>query len=256
MLGASEDEGSLYVTVLEDPAEQRAVEGAERTRLEAETVRRVSALLLRLFEASDPRRGRLDNETVRGILDEGARRVTAELEDHPLIQARLKGTIGKVYRSLAMYDRAEALLTESLLIRERILGSGDPAVARNLVHLAWVLLLKQDVARAGELVKRAHRIQTETLEPDHPDLALSLIGIGILHALDKKFDRAKEMYLRSLAIADRYPDRVDPGTAWAADNLGALMLTEGRFEEAAQLGERAEETLRAADEYLRGLCDD
>jgi serine/threonine protein kinase/tetratricopeptide (TPR) repeat protein len=222
-------------------AERRAVEEAERTRHEAETVRQVSSLLLRVFEVSDPRRGRLDSDTVQEILDEGALQVSAELENYPLIQARLKGTIGRVYRSLGMYDRAEGHLTESLAIRERLLGPDDPVVAINLVHLAWVLLFKQDFVRAGELVQRAYQIQTDALDPDHPDLALTLIGIGILHSRAGQLEKAKEMHSRALAIAERHPERVDPGTAWAADNLAALLVAEGRFDEAERLGERAAE---------------
>ena len=52
--------------------------------------------------------------TAREILDKGAARVMAELEDQPETQAALALAIGKVYQSLGLNDRAQPLLQQSL----------------------------------------------------------------------------------------------------------------------------------------------
>ena len=48
------------------------------------------------------------------LLDKGAVRLESELKDQPLVRGRLLTTIGRVYRSLGLYDRSAATLEKAL----------------------------------------------------------------------------------------------------------------------------------------------
>jgi serine/threonine-protein kinase len=116
----------------------RATRAEAVARTEAETSRQVSDFLVALFEVSDPDEARGNSITAREILDQGADRVTTDLNDQPLIQARLLLTIGDVYRKLGLFADAEGLLERSLEIRRAELGEVHPDVAASLQALATV----------------------------------------------------------------------------------------------------------------------
>ena len=54
------------------------------------------------------------------------RTLDEKFSDRPLIDARLRGTIGQTYRKLGRYERAEPQLEQALEIRERVLGDDHP----------------------------------------------------------------------------------------------------------------------------------
>jgi non-specific serine/threonine protein kinase/serine/threonine-protein kinase len=116
----------------------RAAE-ADRAR-EAETAERVSDFLVGLFEVWDPGEARGNIITAREILDVGAQRIERELEDQPLLQARLLGTLGRVYGGLGLYSEAENVLRRALAIQEEELGEDHPVLASTGLDLSRVLI--------------------------------------------------------------------------------------------------------------------
>ncbi len=82
----------------------------DRANEEAETARQVSDFLISLFEVSDPGEARGETVTAREILETGVERIENELQDQPLVRARLMGTMGSVYDSLGLHADARPLL--------------------------------------------------------------------------------------------------------------------------------------------------
>ena len=82
----------------------------DRANREAEAARQVSQFLVDLFEVSEPGEARGNTITAREILDEGAKRISTDLAAQPLTQARLMGTMGRVYARLGLYDAASPLM--------------------------------------------------------------------------------------------------------------------------------------------------
>src|SRR6202795_1516972 len=70
-------------------AEQRAVAERERSRAEE-----VSSFLVNLFKLSDPQENRGNQVTARELLDSGAKRLRAGLQDQPATKAALLSTVG------------------------------------------------------------------------------------------------------------------------------------------------------------------
>ncbi|MDH3815410.1 MAG: serine/threonine-protein kinase, partial [Acidobacteriota bacterium] len=112
--------------------------GLLKARREADAVRRSADVLEGMFEIMDPARPMGRALTTRQMLDLGAERVNEELEDKPLVQARLLATLGEAYLNLGHFDEALPLVERSLAIREQELGADHPDVAATLNTLGWV----------------------------------------------------------------------------------------------------------------------
>ena len=52
-----------------------------------------------------------------------------EMQDEPLVQAQMLGTMGRVYQSLGKYDTARPLLEQALAIRQAHLPADSVEVA-------------------------------------------------------------------------------------------------------------------------------
>jgi serine/threonine-protein kinase len=76
---------------------------------------------------------------------------------------------------------------------------------------------------ADSLHTRALAIQRETLGPEHPDVAESLVRIGQVRAAQGQPDAAEEAYRSALAV--------DPQQVSARMDLGILLFHQGRFDE-------------------------
>ncbi len=140
----------------------RASEEVVRASREAKAARQVSDFLVGLFEISDPHQASAGTMTAREILDRGAERLRGqELEDQPLLQARLMDTIGSVYGKLGLHEPAVELLAEALEIRRDHLGEDHPDLLRTLEDHALFLRQKGRGQEAATLEARAETAREE-----------------------------------------------------------------------------------------------
>lgn len=136
----------VYLTTL--VVQNRRVSRALATAtVERETAEQVTAFLLGLFEAGDPRAGRTDTITVRSLLDKGDRNAAA-LVRAPAVRARLLDMIGSVRTNLGAFTEARPAFDSALAIRRRVLGDDHPDVAESIAHLAKLDELENRLADA------------------------------------------------------------------------------------------------------------
>ena len=206
-----------------------------RATAEAEAAQQVSDFLVGLFEVSDPGEARGETITAREILDRGAQRLDSELADQPLIEARMKDTIGTVYVELGLYEDASVLLKEALGTREGLLGPDHPDVARSLDHLAGVYWSQGNYEEAEPLFLRSLEIRETVLGPEHPDVAGSLNNLALVYDSQGRYEEAEQLHLRSIEIREKALGPDHPEVASALDNLAILCDDQGRYEEAETL---------------------
>jgi non-specific serine/threonine protein kinase/serine/threonine-protein kinase len=212
----------------------RANLAAERASREAAAAEQVSEFLVEMFTASDTQ---LKGETItaRELLEQGAERIDEELQDQPLVQARLMETIGAVYRSLSLHAQARPLLERSLEIRLELLGEQDPEVAESLLSLAGLELREGEYEAAGPLLERALAINEEILGPDHPAVADCLAALAVY----RHDETSRELYERALAIREKANGPDDPDSAWIIYNLGMTYENDRDYESAREHYERS-----------------
>jgi serine/threonine protein kinase/Tfp pilus assembly protein PilF len=210
----------------------------DRANQEAETARQVSDFLVGLFKVSDPGEARGNSITAREILDKGADRVNRELKGQPLVQGKLMHTIGMVYRSLGLFDRAQDLLEQSLTVRTRTLGPYHTDVGNTLNVLGNIASDKGDLAKAKDLYLRAMAIQEKSLGPDTQEVAACLHNLGLLSWLEADYPEARRLLEQALAIRKKVLGPEHELVATNMEALGAIAFREGDGKKAREIWEQ------------------
>ena len=115
---------------------------------------------------------------MRGLLDAGAERVQKELVGQPEVQAEILTVMGRIYRRLGVYDKAQPLLEQALAIGRPVFGPEHVRVAQSLNDLG-VLLREQGRLRGGDRGPRTgagHAAQAARRR--HADVAVTLVELG------------------------------------------------------------------------------
>jgi tetratricopeptide (TPR) repeat protein len=228
---------------------------AEREALEsAATAEQTSEFLVGLFKSSNPTSGHSRDTKVSEILLSGAEKARSDLNDQPVIQARLLATIGEALMWMDMGEEAQPLIEESLRIRETHLAPDDIELARSYKLLGNVYNWKQEMRTATEdedsarLLERALRIVEAG---DHVD---SYFGANIMQALANKLartdiDRSEQLFERAIRILEELED---PQVAWVLyDYARVKFLISEDTEAARELLERGIAVAEATGDELR-----
>src|SRR5262245_4564414 len=172
---------------------QSALIARERDRANQEAARAqaVTQSLVEMFEVADPGNATGNAITAGELLDQGADKVVRELKDQPVIQANLLDTIGKLYQSIGLYDRAQALLEEALKLRRQALGNESPDVATSLNHLGDVANLNGEYAKSESLFRKALAMRQKLLGKQSLDVADSMNNLGAVLVNRMNFDEAE-----------------------------------------------------------------
>jgi serine/threonine protein kinase/Flp pilus assembly protein TadD len=156
----------------------RARRAETAARQEAEAAKQVSDFLVALFRVSDPGEARGNTITAREILDRGAERISGQLAQQPVVQARMMYTMGEVYVGLGLYGEATRLLDGALGLRREKLGPEDSTVAATLIALGNVAREQGAFDRADSLFGQALDIRRRTLRPNDPRIAAAMKGVA------------------------------------------------------------------------------
>jgi serine/threonine protein kinase/tetratricopeptide (TPR) repeat protein len=216
-----------------------ATVGLIRAREEAETARRVSELLARVFTDLDPgaQMGQMPSTSV--MLDRGVQRIRHELSDQPVVRARLLDTVGNAYRNLGRYAEARPLLEEALELREENLGADHEDVGHSCVSLGWLAFRDAEYEESKELFGRAVTIFEKTLAPEHPSVASNLGFLGGVHWRTGHLPDALAAFKRSLEIFESNGLRNDPMVVNTTYPYAVTLMALARYSEAEKLFEEA-----------------
>ena len=121
------------------------------------------------------------------------------LRERPDDAANLNAA-GNLAYQWGQYDKAEPGLKKALAIREKTLGSDDPAVAVSLSDLAALLLQQGRYGEAEPLFRQALAIREKTLSPDDPETGASLSDLATLYLFQARYPEAGRLFQRALTI--------------------------------------------------------
>jgi len=205
---------------------------ARKAQREAETSREISRFLVGLFSVSDPSEARGNSITAREVLDKGADRVKKELGGELAVRAQLMHTLGRVYLTLGLYERAQAQLTDALEGWRAASGASSREYGETLALLAFLANRQGDHSRAIKLNQECLRIFGR-LSGDESREYLSLLNnLGLNYWNLGEFDRAVETYQRVVATATRLLGPDDRFTLTSRNNLEIVLADQGRYQEA------------------------
>ncbi|NIV49142.1 MAG: tetratricopeptide repeat protein [Gammaproteobacteria bacterium] len=214
---------------------RRRVEEAERTRTQAEEE---VASSLASFEALTS--GVSATDLALGLVDEDILgRAVSELEERfaekPLIDARLRLTIGDAYRKLGRYERAEPQLKAALATRESVLGPDHPDTLSSMNALAVLYWSQGRYAEAEPLYLETLEREKRVLGADHPETLRYMNNLAALYVGQGRHAEAEPLLLETLATRKRVLGADDPDTLSSMNNLAGLYRSQGRYAEAEPL---------------------
>lgn len=219
---------------------QRAVAERQRDRAqaEAEAATQVSDFLVSLFEASNPFASEEKTLSARDLLRRGQERVEA-LEGQPVVQSRVFDAMGRAYRGLGNYERADSLLRRALTLRRRVYGDDHLAVAKTLAHLG-------DLRRAEYLSNEALAYYRKAFSifqnRDGPlSRSDSLLKANVLSDLSRalrntgKPDSAETLMRQALTLRQAVQGSDHPDVWATKSDLAYVLRESGSVDEAERL---------------------
>ena len=117
-------------------------------RTESARAKAVSDLLQEMLGSADAARAKGVDYKVRELLDDFSAGLGSQLTDQPEVEADIRATIGRAYRSLKLPDKAQPHFEKAIELRRQIDGPQSEKLAAILVDDAWNLLDQQRHAEA------------------------------------------------------------------------------------------------------------
>jgi len=217
----------------------RASESERIAIREAETANRVSGFLVDLFSVSDPSEARGNLITAREILDRGSERIRDELASEPDVRARLMATMGSVYLSLGLAERAGQFFDEALTTAASLYGIDSLEYAHTQIGAADLARFRGDYEDSERLYRRS--LDTYRSQPEPPDVRIgsALQGLGMALYFQAQYAAAEANLREALGI---YVNEYGSNSAQVAEvysDLGSALHNMDRFDEAEDLFEQA-----------------
>jgi serine/threonine protein kinase/tetratricopeptide (TPR) repeat protein len=174
----------------------------DRAQREAAKAAKVSEALTGLLIGADPiaNRATPDGLTARGLLDASAARVEKELADLPDAQAEIFTVIGRMYRRLGMYDKAQQLLERALVSGRAAFGPEHPSVAQTLNDLGGLAAEKGDYQAAAASLESALTVRRALYGQQDTAVADTLAELGRIYQDQGLNAQAEPLHREALAI--------------------------------------------------------
>lgn len=224
VIGAATAQTIFYTQQLSDERDNAL---AERQVAESTT-----EFLVDLFNVSKPGESLGATITAREVLDQGAVRIRDELKEDDTIRARMLQTIGAVYERLGLYDDAQTLMEEAVVLNRRTLLPSDRKFIDSLDELAWLHYRRENWQAAFDTASESLQLQHAAIGGDDPSMARTLNHLGTITYYLDDYEASLEHYNRALVTLDT-PDMHDSDVRGTTLNhLGIVYATLSRFDEA------------------------
>jgi serine/threonine-protein kinase len=208
---------------------------ARKAREEARTASQVTDFLINLFQSNDPGQTKGDAITTRELLDRGAARIEGQLQNDPVVQARLLDTVGALYDTLGMWPQGESLLKKALALREHKLPRDDLAIANTLHELGSVSSDLDQFDQAERSYQEALRLYQAKLGRENLKVAESLDDVGTMLFQRGHNEEAEKLFRQSLDINSRLAGAKAMESMRALNNLSVVLSRRGDYVEAERL---------------------
>ena len=134
--------------------------------------------------------------------------------------ATVCNNVGYVYGLLGDHQEELKYYMEALEIRERVLKTDHPEVARSYNNVGVSFDELGDHEQALRYKLKAVEIWEKVLEADHPDLAISYNNVGVTYSALGNHKQALKYQMKAMEIKERVLSRDHPEIATSYSNIG------------------------------------
>jgi serine/threonine protein kinase len=184
------------------------------------------------------------NLTVKEALDRAAAKIETRFQDQPVVEAAIRLTIGRAYRTVGERELALTHLERAADLYTTHLGTDHPATLDSLFFLAMAYQ-DERITDAIALLEHTFERRKATLGPDHSLTLVTLNSLGEACRKAGQLEKAEQVIRRAL---ERKKIALGLDCAITANSIHDLALVcrdSGRYSEAIALFEQATEKLAA-----------
>ncbi|MGA7524463.1 MAG: serine/threonine-protein kinase [Acidobacteriaceae bacterium] len=214
---------------------RRITQERDHANRERERADRVTQFMTSMFKVSNPSESRGKTITAREILDKASSDIGTSLTKDPELQAEMLHVMGDVYDNLGLYPRAQSLQTQSMEIRQRVLGPAHPETLESKNSLANVLAQEGHYAEAEKLNRENLDLRRRVLGPEHSDTLRSMNDLAIDLKEEGHYAEAEKLDRQTLDLRRRILGPEDPDTLGSMNDLANDLSDEGHYAEAEKL---------------------
>jgi tetratricopeptide (TPR) repeat protein len=224
--------------------------GLPRTEVASRT-KQLDDLLLNA-NLTNATRANLDGQ----ILGRALRAADEQFRDQPLIKAKLLYSIASTMTTLGLFDHAVAPLQESLALRRRWLGDGDPDTLASYREFASVRAQLGAVTEAESLLREA-LAASRMRGADGPETFLLQYWLGYAVGAQGRIAEAEKEYRAAYEGLRRIASEDDIRTLRARAGLASILVSGGQLREAeTHLRDVLDRSRRGDQQFADRALDD
>lgn len=141
-----------------------------------------------------------DTRMLRGILDRTAQRVGPEMASQPMVEAELRGLIGRLYLEIGEYSLAEEMHRAALALNRKFFGERTEQAAASQHDLGDALWKQRKLAEAETAYNEALAIRRQLFGDEHAGVATTLNGLGAVYRRQRKLAESEALTRQAFEI--------------------------------------------------------
>ncbi len=236
---------AIVVAVLIGSAVQ-IIEERDRAEIAAVQSEEVTSFLAHLFQSASPEFSSGDVIAATDLLAQGVAEID-ELDDQPVVQARLLHIMGKSYAWLGYHTEGIDLMRRALVTRREHAPGDLDAIAANLNDVADIERVLSNFDEAERLFLEAQDIYRGLYGEENLEVAMIYGRLGDTYRNQVKLDDARANFESALAIIDRLGLHDDSGAIDLRGNLALVLDDMGRTADAIALQAKVVDSSRRVD---------
>ena len=206
-----------------------------RTTQERDRADRVAAFMTQMFEVSDPSEARGNSITAREILDRSSADIDKSLGRDPELRASMMFLMGRVYRGLGLYAKAQSLLQNALEIDRRTLGPNNAHTIAAMSAMASVMASQGQFKEAEILARQATDQSTRLFGLRSNDTLKARQTLATVLSMEGRYAEEEALNRETVNTARSLLGPENPETAAYTFGLANAYDALGRYPEAEAL---------------------
>lgn len=232
--------GPLLFGIQQKRAKGRVEEALNIAEEEKAKANKVADFLARVFQGSNPANTMGRTMTAYDLLMEGVETIESELEDNPLVKARLMRIMHISFNNLGYLAESEKLARKALDIYRRELGEENDLTLWAMEDLGTIQVIRGRFVEAERLLSQAletfYRINGEFSGPSSSDLALELTeALGRAYKGLGKITEAENIFTRVIVETRSSPNFNSLKVSYCYYWLSFIYMEWDRYDEAEAL---------------------
>jgi tetratricopeptide (TPR) repeat protein len=172
---------------------------------------------------------------VRTALERAAATVGSKFAGQPVLEAKIRHTIGRTYQDLGLFPEAEQAYERAIELRRRLLGAENPTTLSTMQDLGELYWLEGNYQKSAEFLAPLLEIQRRVVGSQHPDTLQTMNDLATAYDEQGKYAEAERLYEDLVESRRRILGEDDRETLNAMNNLAVVYDDQGKRQKAEAL---------------------